>query len=498
MPRKRFPDTEAGDAEHFARAFGHCVRFDHRRGRWLVFSKHRWVPDADGELYRIGLEAMRLRQQQALEVKDTEKRKRRFRWAIQGESRRRIENMLAIARTVAPISDNGDDWDSDLWLLGVENGVLNLRTGRLRKGRPSDRITMSTSVPYVPNAASPVWERAVSQIFGEEDLPDYVHRALGYSLTGITKEQCLFMNWGAGANGKSTVLRTVAQVLGDYSDDLPFSALELRQRSSIPNDVAKLVGKRFVTSSETSDEIRLNEARIKALTGGDPVTARFLHREFFTFLPVAKFWLATNHKPLANDNSYGFWRRIRLIPFTQRFAGPSDDRTLGDKLREEAAGILRWLVAGCRAWQTKRLQPPETVKRATEQYEAESDPLTAFLAQRTTTGDGGSVRAGKLYDAYTAWCQEGGDEAVTQKRFGQTMRQRFRVEERSHVVTYFGIALRDQPNGQDGRDQSTHRDPFSSFSSEGEVNGEETCWKGQDGSNGSVTDDTGGPAGRQS
>jgi putative DNA primase/helicase len=442
MKLRPFPLTEAGDAEHFASAFGDRVRFDHRRGRWLVFMMHRWVPDADGELHRLGLMAMRLRQKQSLAIKGQEERKKHFGWAIGGESRKRMENMLEIAKSIKPISDRGDNWDSDPWLLGVENGVLHLRTAKLRPGRPEDRITMSARAPYDPTATCPLWEQTVTEIFdNDHELFDYVQRALGYSLTGITKEQYLFMNWGEGANGKGTLINTVAWVLGDYADDLPFSALELQQRANIPNDVAKLVGKRFVTSSETSDDIRLNEARIKALTGCDPITARFLHREFFTFQPAAKFWLATNHKPVVHDDSHGFWRRMRLIPFRQQFKKETDDKDLKQKLKAEAPGILRWLVEGCLAWQARGLEPPQVVQQATREYEAESDPLTEFFDDCCAIGQQYKIGAQQLYQGYRAWYEKRSAEAMNQKRFGQSIRQKFRFKERSHCVTYFGIAL---------------------------------------------------------
>jgi putative DNA primase/helicase len=414
---------------------------------------------------------MRLRQKQGYEIQDEDKRKEHFRWTLfDGESRRRINNMLALAKAIRPISDNGEDWDSDPWLLGVENGVLNLRTGRLRAGRPKDRITMSTGVPYDPSATCPLWERTVSEIFGRDrELIDYVQRALGYSLSGVTNQQCFFMTWGSGANGKGTLINTVARVLGDYADDLPFSALELQQRASIPNDVAKLVGKRFVTSSETSDDIRLNEARVKALTGCDPITARFLHREFFTFQPAAKFWLATNHKPVVQDDSDGFWRRIRLIPFTQQFKDARDDKNLKDKLKAEAPGILRWLVEGCKAWQGKGLNPPQVVKQATNEYEAESDPLTPFFEERCALGASQRVRAQRFYQEYRTWCCEGGIDPLNLKRFGQQVRKRFHADEHNHVVTYLGVGLRDS-----GIDPSTHPDPFSASSSQGTGIGQET------------------------
>ncbi|MDZ4819755.1 MAG: phage/plasmid primase, P4 family, partial [Planctomycetota bacterium] len=455
MSNRKFADTEAGDAEYFAKEFGKRVRFDHRRGRWLRFAEHRWVPDTDGEMHRLAVSAMRLRQQDTFRLKDSKTRKRRYKWAIDGESRRRIENMLALAKTVTPISDAGNDWDCDPWLIGVRNGVVHLRSGRLRAGRPTDRITMSVKTSYEPAAKCPLWEQTICQLFGgERDLIEYIHRALGYSLTGMTNEQCLFMNWGSGANGKGTLMNTVAAVLGDYADDLPFSALELHARSGIPNDVAKLVNKRFVTSSETGDGVRLNEARIKAITGCDPLTARFLHREFFTFQPTAKFWLATNHKPDVRDDSYGFWRRMRLIPFTQQFCGVRDNKDLKDKLRAEAPGILRWLVDGSRAWDRCGLEPPQTVQDATSAYQIESDRLTAFFEESCELGTGQKIQSKHLYRAYEQWCAEREIERLNLKAFGQQVRKRFDAKEQHHIVTYFGVGLR-----QKDTDPLTHSDP---------------------------------------
>jgi putative DNA primase/helicase len=440
-----FPLTEAGDAEFFASIFGDRVRFDWRRHRWLVFLGHRWVPDAGGELHRLGLEAVRARQQAALTITNADERKAHLRWAVAGESRKRIDNMLALARSVRPVSDPGDGWDADPWLLGVENGVLDLRSGALRAGRPDDRITMCVRAAFDPVAPCDLWTTKVDEIFDRNrELVDYVQRAFGYSLTGVATEQCLFLNWGSGANGKGTLINTFAWVVGDYADDLPFSALELQQRASIPNDVAKLVGKRFVTSSESNDGVQFNEARIKALTGCDPITARFMRAEWFTFQPVAKFWLASNHKPKVNDDSFGFWRRIRLIPFTQQFAGDKDDKDLKDKLKAEAAGILRWAVEGALAWQRQGLESPEAVIAATRDYERESDALATFFEERVVVGPNCSIRASEFYQAYERWCfgRVKERDRLSMKKVGQLIRRRgIKVEEKSHVVTYHGIGL---------------------------------------------------------
>jgi putative DNA primase/helicase len=433
-----FPTTEAGDAEFFAQCTADAVRYDHRRGRWLLFSEHHWRPQTDGEIHRLALEGIRARQRAAVGNKD------RMRWAIGGEARKRQSNMLALAQSMVPLADAGDDWDTDPWLLGVQNGVIDLRTGQLRSGLPEDRITMQARTVFDPDANCPLWDKTVTEIFGgDTELISYFDRLIGYSLTGDCREEVLAFCWGGGANGKGTVMNTIAWLLGDYADDLPFSALELHERSGIPNDIAKIVGKRFVTSSESGEARRLNEARVKALTGRDPITARFLRREFFTFQPVAKFWLATNHKPMVRDTSVGFWRRIHLIPFTQSFAS-NPDLQLKDKLRAEAAGIVARGVRGCLAWQQEGLKPPAVVQEATSAYRAESTPLCRFLEARCVVKDEAQATFGQLYEAYSRWCSDVREPSrLTRREFSDELHERFKTvpDERKQAVKFIGVGL---------------------------------------------------------
>ncbi len=183
---------------------------------------------------------------------------------------------------------------------------------------------MQTAVGFDPEARCPRWEQAIREWFPDPALAEFVWLAFGYSITGVTTEQALFGGYAGGANGKSTSLRAIANAVGDYAYDMPFSVVELNQRASIPNDLAALAGRRFILASETNDGTRLNEARIKSLTGGDACTARFLHGEYFTFQPVGKIWLAFNHKPVVRDDSFAFWRRVRLIPFVRTFQPDPD------------------------------------------------------------------------------------------------------------------------------------------------------------------------------
>jgi putative DNA primase/helicase len=250
------------------------------------------------------------------------------------------------------------------------------------------------------------------------------------------------MCFGTGANGKGTFANTLKRVLGDYAYNMPFATIELRDRSAIPNDVAALFGRRFVTASETNDGARLNEARVKALTGCDPITARFLHGEFFTFEPVAKFWLSVNHKPIVRDDSYGFWRRLRLIPFGQRF---EVDPTLSDTLASEAAGILRWAVQGCVDWQASGLAAPDSVVHATQQYEQDSDVLGEFLGGACELDPDAEVSAADLFAHYQRWTETQGmtdRERLSRTAFGRKVSKRFGSRHAMTGKVYQGLARR--------------------------------------------------------
>ena len=442
-PDAVFKLTDSGNAEYFAHHYGTDLRYDHRRSRWLMWNHQRWQPDGIAAVRRLAKLAMRQRLRDAARLEDGDARTRLAKWALSSEIPRPARCADLLAQAEPPIADTGDEWDRQPMLLGVRNGVVDLCAGTLRAGARDDRITMSTAVAYKAEATCPRWTRFVQEIFAsDKELVDYVHRALGYSISGDTSEQIFFVDVGAGANGKGTLLTILSEVMGDYAYTMPFATVELTQRTAIPNDLAALVGRRFVIASESNDGSRLNEARLKALTGCDPITARFLHSEFFTFRPVAKFWLSVNHKPIVRDDSHGFWRRLRLIPFTQTFPV---NRSLADELRAEAPGILAWLIRGCLAWQGEGLVPPPAVLEATEIYETDSDPLAAFLDEAIDRVSGSEVSARDLYAHYRDWANRRGysdRERLTANGFGRKMAERFqRVHTRSGSV-YSGLARR--------------------------------------------------------
>lgn len=435
--------TDSCNAEALAELYGDRLRYDCRRGRWLVWDNHLWRPDATGEVHRLAKEAARERYRRAQELPATS-RIAVSKWAIQSENLPRLEAAISLARHELPIADDGHHWDSNRWLLGVPNGVVDLTTGALRAGRQDDRVTMCAAVPYDPRATCPRWEAFLSEVFADEELVDWMQRALGYSLTGDVREQRLFMGYGIGGNGKSTFSRTLQAVLGDYAYNAPFATFELKQRASIPNDVAALEHKRFVTGAETNDNTRLNEARIKALTGCEPTTARFLHQEWFTFEPHLKLWLFVNHKPVVADDSYGFWRRVHLLPFLRRFTGEQIDKSLDNKLLAEGPGILAWLVRGARAWEERGLEPvPAAVASATEAYRMESDPLSAFLANCCVVHEHAVVKASELYAAYKKWAEDGGGggETLSSTAFGRRIAQKYPKTHTKGGALYSGLGL---------------------------------------------------------
>ena len=440
---ERFPLSDAGNAELLAALHGDDLKYDSNQTRRLTFGPHLWAEDKNGAWVRLAIKTAR---QRYLAAVNAPKRKREAiaRHALRSEDRSRITAALALAESLPPIADTGERWNADPLLLGSPNGVIDLRTGTLRAGRREDKITMSVGVPFDMGARWTRWERFLLEIFdGDKDLVDFVWRAVGYSITGSTREQVIFLLYGTGANGKTTFLNAIRRAFGQYAHNAPFSTFEHDGRSSIPADVADLAGCRFITSSETGEASRLNEQRVKVLTGGDPVTARGFYKPFFTFTPTGKPWLSVNHKPRVTDDSHGFWRRVRLIPFLRQFKEDAD-RNLERVLAEEAPGILNWAVRGCIEWQARGLTPPAIVSDAVEDYRRESDPLGEFIASRCNVDPKCAAPGAMLYREYQAWAKGAGlreREQLSNTSFGRRLGAQFKKERRKGGVEYHGIGL---------------------------------------------------------
>ena len=459
---RHFPLSDAGNAEMFATIYGHNVRYMHGLDRWLVWRGHWWQPDTNGELFRLAKGCARVRFQLTWDqIQDEKGRKASAAHAIRSEQGSGIAAMLKLARAEHPItvgSDEADQWDSDPWLIAVANGVVDLRTGDLRAGKREDRVTMNLPFRYDPEAACPRWAQFIAEVMdGDPEMVAYLQRQVGYSLTGLTSEQVWWLLYGKGANGKSVFLETLADAFAPLAFTTPFATFERQRSGGIPNDLAALAGRRLVMASETNENAKLNEARIKGVVHGGPQTARFLNKEFFTFNSQVKLWLGVNHKPQVDDNSKGFWRSVHMVPFTRTFEGAAADPHLKDKLMIEAPGILAWAVRGCLEWQRVGLNPPAIVTAATAEYRREADQMSEFIADACETGPGCQVQAGELAKAYGRWAEAQGmherdKDRLTATTLGRRMADREGVSKKhgKRGTIYHGIGLKS--DGLEGSD----------------------------------------------
>jgi len=347
-------------------------------------------------------------------------------WAKKSQSAARLKAMVELGATEGGIYAQMDWFDSNPYFLNCANGILDLRTGQLLPHDPTHFITHHTPVSYDPQATAPTWLAFLARIFDNDtDMIAFVQRAIGYTLTGDTGEQCLFFMYGMGANGKSTLANTVSAMLGDYANTVNTEALMYKNYGSgIPNDIAALTGLRMVIASELPQGKRLNETLIKQLTGGDAISARHMRSEWFTFTPRFKLWMFGNHKPNIAGTDDGIWRRLRTLPFTVQIPESEQDTTLGDKLQSELPGILAWAVAGCQQWQRERLSTPDKVTAATADYRQSQDAIGRFVEECCVTGVNMSVRYRALYDAYKLWAETYGEYVMRGKSFGEAMTER--------------------------------------------------------------------------
>ena len=407
-----FRRTDAGNAELYAHLYGDRVRYDHQRSRWLTWDTHRWGADRDGQMWRWATDAARWRGRAAFDGPPGGDRDDQAKWASASESTAKISAMFTQLQAVPPVADTGTGWDANPMLLGCVNGVLNLATGEFRAGRADDRLTLSCGIVYDPTATCPTWMGFLEDVFGDGEVASFLQRAIGYTITGSTREQVWFLCFGNGGNGKSTYLETLLMLLGglapdSYAADTPTDTLGKRA-PTIPVDIAALVNKRYVMCSESDSLASLNTGRIKSLTGGDPQTARFMRENLFSFTPALKLWLQTNHLPRVDDPTDGFWRRVILVPFNRKFEGAERDLDIKTKLLGELPGILNWALAGCLAWRKDGLRPPRSVLLATLDFRWEADPVGDFKTECCIVEKAARTTPLEMYRLYLGWAERQG------------------------------------------------------------------------------------------
>jgi putative DNA primase/helicase len=442
--------TDTGNAEAFQMLFGHRFKYDHSRKRWMVWNGLYWVADRDGAAERGAIDTARWRETAIW----LQRREGKEQWKevvddhvsnLDAESVHGIRAMLEVAKSLRNIATLTTDYDRNPFLITVRNGTLELRTGKLRPACSDDLITRATRVAYDPSAKCPRWLQFLGEIFSlDVALIDFIQRAVGYSLTGDTREQCLFILYGNGANGKSTFLEIVRMLLGPHAITTPFSTFMVQRNVGAPrNDLAALVGARLVLASEAGQDASFDEAVIKQVTGQDVISARFLYGEFFEYKPQFKIWLATNYKPVIRGGDDAIWRRIRLIPFNEQFKGDKRDSMLPAKLKAELPGILAWAVRGCLDWRTNGLGIPSIVKTATTEYRDESDQVGRFLSEQCMTGERCTVSGKCLYQACIDFCGQQGERYLANNLFAAQIAKRgFEKKRTRQGFVYSKLGLR--------------------------------------------------------
>jgi putative DNA primase/helicase len=459
-------------AHHFVEVMGHRVRFDHGRGEWFLWRGHRWHRDRDAGVRRLWLEVLASRYEDALAIADSDSRDRAVA-AIQaaGATDGAIVSGLRIAASMVPVTLTGSEWDPDPWLLGCENGVVDLRSGTLRDGRPEDMATRSTGLSFDADAPCDRWLRMLAEVFaGDEELAAWAQRLIGASLVGVSKE-VVGIHHGAGNNGKSVFFGQLARSVGEYGIEVAVDTLlaSKRQAGAPTPDLMRLRGARLAFTSEPDQRARISGGTLKRLATIDKLSGRDLNRGQQEWVPTHTVHLATNHLPEVDDPSDGLWRRMALVPWAVRFLkagdagdGPREDPALPAALAQESEGVLAWIVRGAVAFVTSGLHPfPKAVQAATDAYRADEDQLRGFLALLAASVDRGAVTSGELHAAYDRWAEREGltkAQRLTSRAFGRLFSERHKQlpwpVERGLVggrTVYRGLRILDEePDGATG------------------------------------------------
>jgi putative DNA primase/helicase len=426
--------SEEALALRFSQVYAIDWRYVSRWGRWMHWDGMRWIED---DTLRV-LDLMRgVCRGASAECSNREKSA-----AARLASKATSAAIEALARADRRHAATIKQWDNDPWLLNTPAGTLDLRIGQIREHRREDYITKMTIAG--PGGDCPLWLAFIDRVTGGDlALQSFLQRMVGYLLTGSTREHALFFLYGTGANGKSVFLSTISELLGDYARTAPVSTFIATRTDQHPTDLAGLRGARLVTVIETEDGAQWAESKVKAVTGGDKIAARFMRGDFFEFTPEFKLVIAGNHKPGLRSVDEAMRRRLHLVPFTVTIPENERDPLLSEKLRVELPGILRWVIQGCITWQMEGLNPPAVVREATRDYLSAEDSIGRWIEERCTTSTDLWTPSARLFADFKEWCQRTGEHEGSQKRFTQQLEAHgFKRARTSSAKGFEGIALR--------------------------------------------------------
>lgn len=401
-------------ALNFSDAYGATLRYVNAWGRWFRWDEQVWRHDDTLFVYDL---CRRTCRSYAVNASPTIQRA-----ITSGKTIAAVEKLVRADRRHAATVGL---WDADPWLLNTPTGVIDLRTREMLGHNSCYHMTKRTAVGPDPYCGCPMWMVFLDKVTdGDTALQAYLQRVCGYALTGITREHAMFFAYGTGRNGKGVFLNTIVSVMGDYAmtaDPDTFTASGSGKHLTV---LARLQGARLVVAQETEEGVPWAEARIKAITGGDPITANFMRQDHFTYLPQFKLFMAGNHKPGLKSVDEAIKARFNLIPFVVTIPAEERDEKLTEKLANEGPGILQWMIDGCWDWQQLRLKPPPAVASATGEYFVDEDAIGLWIGQCCEVTRQAQTQTGALFKSWSKWAAAAGEAAISQKRFSQTMASR--------------------------------------------------------------------------
>lgn len=452
--------TDYGNSDRFINRHGlntkYCSAFD----AWFIWTpkEGRWKRDTVSMIQELAKETVRGIFDEANRLPDGDKKQTDLiKWAFECETTSHTNAILKLSQSDPWVVATPEMFDVDPLKINMANCVYNLGTHQPEPHSKQQLITKTTGIQYDPAAKCPIWLKFLNRIFqghpDKDEVIRFIQRGLGYSLTGKTNEQVLFLLYGQGQNGKSVLLGTFIALLGEYAHTADSSSFTTARSERVRDDLAGWVGKRLIKSSEVTKTAVLDEELIKKLTGEDAITARHLYEKEITYTPTYKLWLAFNHKPEIRDATFSMWRRVLLVPFTEIIPEKEQDKKLAENLiAHELPGIFNWAIEGLKEYQTLGgLCPPESVKVATQQYRQDSDVFYDFYNEICIIDNpNNKIRAGELYDAYRKWCSfnhELDKNVRSMQKFGRIVEERFKKVRDTKGVIYYGITINPEKMG---------------------------------------------------
>lgn len=405
------PTLEYSDeylAQEFSSKHSDKLKYTAGQGKWFRWTGSYWEPDRVLKTFHDVREFLIRKARIILQKKPN--------WANQLASASTVSNVERLARSDPRHTITVEQWDANKWIIATPKGTVDLQMGELREAKPEDYSSKITSV--APGGDAPLWKEFLERVTGrDKDMQAYLQRVAGYLLTGETREHALFFLYGPGGNGKSTFLETLKDIMKDYATTVPLGALMASKNERHPTEIAKLHGARMAVATETEIDGEWDEVRIKQLTGGDTVTARFMRQDFFDFVPQFKLIVAGNNKPRVAKVDDAIRRRFQIIPFVEKIEQP--DKDFRKKLNAELGGILSWMIDGALEWQKQGLNPPKAVIEATEEYLDEENPVGQWVEDCCERVASAEEPSKALFPSWAMWCQANGVNAGSKKALTQ-------------------------------------------------------------------------------